>query len=144
VSRSYLTILTALFFVLAINVALAAPVFRGLPEKEAPAVIEGVYRAPRLGEVHFTSQRDGKDSAFLRMETGMVCALSRVEGDQACGRFASLDTKTRERSSCTFVFETGAKECNARVASRELEESSLFGVVKAVHRSRGSEDLSAE
>jgi len=108
---------------------------RSLPKGEDdPMVIDALFSSP-AGEVQFVSKRKEEAfSAFLRDFKGSLLALEAIEGPERCGRWVISDKQAPIPDGCSFVFRDDFVDGSYSVRSEEMQEASLFQVVKGKMR----------
>lgn len=125
--------------------ALAEEGGRSLPVQEPMAVIEDVMLA-EAGELHFTRTEGAEKqrSVFLRIDGGAVCRLERVDGGANCLEPKARSKSARAESNCALVFAASVPGCAQTVLLSELQEGSLFDVVRSAHRNRTEDAIRAQ
>lgn len=120
-------------FCLAMPLAFAAE--RSLPRgEEHPKVITKVFSSP-LGEVQFVEVNGGA-SAFLRDAKGDLGGLHEVQGPKSCDAWLVSQKEEVIPTGCSFVFHNDFNGRYERVNSEEMQEASLFQLVRGTLRGK--------
>lgn len=108
---------------------------RSLPRGEDdPMVIDAVFSSP-AGEVQFVAKRkEVAHSAFLRDFKGSLLGLQAVEGPEHCGSWVISNKQEPLPEGCSFVFRDDFVDGSYSVRSEEMQEASLFQLVKGKMR----------
>lgn len=93
------------------------------------ATVEKVYQSPR-GEVHFVEIAGGH-SALLRNNKGHLASFKEVRGSSHCDAWLTSNKSEVIPGGCDFLFHDELMGGLYSVRSEEMEESSLFQVVRS-------------
>lgn len=128
----------ACFVGLIISFSAFAESGRSLPSGVNPLVITRVFQS-RNGEVHVLKAPTGQLSAVLRANTGGLAQLEEVIGSARCNEWLQNNAENKADSmnaSCTLLFRRDVDHALVRVDARELEQGSLFSLVRATLKGR--------
>jgi len=107
---------------------------RSLPAGvEHPAVVEKIFTSPR-GEVQFVAVAGGH-SAYLRNNSGLLSSLKEITGPSVCEEWLISGKGEAVPRGCDFTFKDDSTGQLYSVRSEEMEEGSLFQVLKSTMRS---------
>jgi hypothetical protein len=93
------------------------------------ATVEKVYQSPR-GEVHFV-EISGGHSVMLRNNKGDLASFKEVRGPSQCDAWLISNKSETIPGGCDFIFHDELMGGLYSVRSDEMEESSLFQVVRS-------------
>ncbi len=109
---------------------------RSLPSGEGnPLIVTSVYNAPN-GEVQILQNHAGEFSAILRAETGGLAKLAKISGPARCDEWLKNGANGTANAACTLSFKKDSDGSEILVDARDLEGSSLFGLVKTAIKGR--------
>jgi len=107
---------------------------RSLPAGvDHPAVVEKIFTSPR-GEVQFITIAGGH-SAYLRNNSGLLSGLKEINGPSVCDEWLISGKVDGVPRGCDFTFRDDTTGQLYSVRSEEMEEGSLFQVLKSTMRS---------